>query len=120
MMKISKSEIQKVSDEPIGLFYQGMRAPATKEKYTRTLRRILCDFFEDVLEGTFEERASQLVQKAKSDPEWITSLLLTLSKRLKERTDLPRTDMIIFFVLIMISCIICNYWDFMYFKQIRN
>ncbi len=91
-MKISKSEIQKVSDEPIGLFYQGIRAVATKEKYTRTLQRILCNFFEDVLEGTFEERASQLVHKAKSDPEWITSLLLTLSKKLKERTDLPRTD----------------------------
>ena len=55
-MKISKSEIQKVSDEPIGLFYQGIRAPATKEKYTRTLRRILCDFFEDVLEGTYQIR----------------------------------------------------------------
>ena len=54
-MKISKSEIQKVTDEPIGLFYQGIRAEATKEKYTRTLQRILCDFFEDVLEGTFEE-----------------------------------------------------------------
>ncbi|MDC8452624.1 MAG: hypothetical protein LV477_06910 [Candidatus Nitrosotalea sp.] len=91
-MKISKSEIQKVTDEPIGLFYQGIRAEATKEKYTRTLQRILCDFFEDVLEGTFEERASQLVHKAKADPEWITSLLLTLSKKLKERTDLPRID----------------------------
>ncbi len=32
MMKISKSEIQKVTDEPIGLFYQGIRDEATKEK----------------------------------------------------------------------------------------
>lgn len=32
MMKISKNEIQKVSEEPIGLFYQGIRDPATKEK----------------------------------------------------------------------------------------
>lgn len=52
----------------------------------------MCDFFEDVLEGTFEEMASQLVHKAKSDPEWITSLLLTLSKKLKERTDLQRIN----------------------------
>ncbi len=91
-MKIRKEEIQKVANEPIGLFYQGIRADATKEKYTRTLRRILCDIFEDVLEGTFEERASQLVQKAKKDPEWIMSLLLTLSKKLKERTELATTD----------------------------
>ena len=91
-MKIRKEEIQKVADEPIGLFYQGIRAAATKEKYTRTLQRILCDIFEDVLEGTFEERASQMVNKAKKDPEWITSLLLTLSKKLKERTELAATN----------------------------
>src|SRR6267143_5802549 len=91
-MKIREEEIQKVADEPIGLFYQGIRAAATKEKYTRTLRRILCDIFEDILKGTFEERASGLVHRAKADPEWITSLLLTLSKRLKERTELPTTN----------------------------
>jgi hypothetical protein len=92
MMKISKSEIQKVAEEPIGLFYQGIRAAATKESYTRTLRRILCEIFEDVLEGTFEERATQMVCAAQKDPEWIMSLLLTLSKRLKERTELAATD----------------------------
>lgn len=91
-MKIRKEEIQKLADEPIGLFYQGMRAVATKEKYTRTLRRVLCDIFEDVFNGTFEERASEMVHRAKADPEWITSLLLTLSKRLKERTELATTE----------------------------
>lgn len=91
-MKIRNEDIQQVAEEPIGLFYQGMRAAATKEKYTRTLKAILCDTFEDVLEGTFEQRASQMVYRAKKDPEWITSLLLTLSKRLRERTELPRTD----------------------------
>ena len=91
-MKIRNEDIQHVAQEPIGLFYQGIRAAATKEKYTRTLKSILCDTFEDVLEGTFEQRASQMVYKAKKDPEWITSLLLTLSKRIRERTELPRTD----------------------------
>lgn len=91
-MKIRREEIQKVAEEPIGLFYQGIRASATKDKYTRTLRKVLCDIFENVLDGTFEQRASQLVQQAKTDPAWITSLLLTLSKRLKERTVLPTTE----------------------------
>jgi hypothetical protein len=91
-LKIRKEEIQKLADEPIGLFYQGIRAAATKEAYTRNLQRILCDIFEDVLEGTFEERASQMVNKAKKDPEWIMSLLLTLSKKLKERTEIPTID----------------------------
>jgi hypothetical protein len=91
-LKIRNEEIQKVIEEPIGLFYQGIRSSATKDKYTRTLRRVLCDFFEDVLEGTFEQRATQLVHKAKTDPQWVMSLLLTLSKRLKERTEVPTTN----------------------------
>lgn len=92
MMKIRNEEIKKVSEEPIGLFYQGIRAIATRDKYARTLRRILCDIFEDVFEGTFEQRAAQMVDRAKKDPEWITSLLLAFSKRLKERTELPKTN----------------------------
>ncbi len=91
-MKITKEEIQEVSEEPVGLFYQGIRSSVTKEKYTRTLRRILCDIFEDALEGTFEERASQLVLNAKKDPKWVMNLLIALSKKLRERTELSKTD----------------------------
>src|SRR5207249_9855280 len=92
MMKIRKEEIQKMVEEPIGLFYQGIRSSYTKLKYTLTLRKVLCDIFEDVLDGSFEERASQLVHKGKADPQWTTSLLLTLSKKLRERTELSVTE----------------------------
>jgi len=51
-LKISKEELQQQKEElPLELFYAGCRAPETKKKYTRTLRKILCDVLEDVLEG---------------------------------------------------------------------
>jgi len=69
---------------------QGIKAEATRKKYTRTLRRILCEIFEDVLDGDFEQRANQIVNEAKENPEWVKNLLLHLSKKLKQRTELRR------------------------------
>lgn len=91
-MKLRKEDIQSISEEPLQLFYQGIKSPATKEKYTRTLKRILCDVLEDILIGTFEERAAQFVNKSKSDPSWATGILLSMSKKLRERTELQKTD----------------------------
>ena len=91
-MKLRKEDIQSISEEPLNLFYQGIKSPSTKTKYTRTLKRILCDILEDILEGTFEERASQFVSKARSDPSWATGILLSMSRKLRERTELQKTD----------------------------
>jgi hypothetical protein len=57
-LKIRSEDLQRVTDNPIEVFYQGIKSKATKEKYTRTLRRILCDTLEDLLQGTFEQRAA--------------------------------------------------------------
>jgi signal transduction histidine kinase len=78
-LKIRSEDLQRITENPIELFYQGIKSKETKEKYTRTLRRILCDIFEDLLYGSFEERAAELVRKAKGDQNWIMSVLLTLS-----------------------------------------
>jgi len=91
-VKITFDDLRTLNEEPIELFYHGIKAEATKEKYTRTLRRTLCDILEDVLQGTFEERASEMVNKAKTDQDWIMSILLSISKKLKDRTKLPNDD----------------------------
>ena len=91
-MKVHVSDINNVEQNPLDLFYDGCRSPATKERYARYLRTVLCDIYETVLDGTFEERANQFVRKAKSDPDWTINLLLALSKKLKERTALPKQD----------------------------
>jgi integrase len=91
-LKISKDDLERLEENPIELFYQGIKSPETKDKYTRTLRRILCDILEDLLHGSLEDRAAQLVDMAKKDPHWITNVLLTLSRKLKERTELDKSD----------------------------
>ncbi|MDE1769239.1 MAG: integrase [Thaumarchaeota archaeon] len=91
-MKIELSDIESVEKNPLELFYEGLKSPATKDRYTRILNHTLCVVFEKVLTGTFEERASELVKNSKINPEWAMNLLLTYSKKLKERTNLPKTD----------------------------
>lgn len=91
-MKITREELQSIKEEPIELFYQGLKSEATRSKYTRTLRRMLCETLEDILEGNFEDRAQQLVSMAKANPEWAMTVLLTMSKKLKERTRLDPSD----------------------------
>ncbi|TBR12107.1 MAG: hypothetical protein EPO62_00665 [Candidatus Nitrosotenuis sp.] len=53
-MKVRKKDLQIIREDPIESFYQGIKSSATKDKYTRTLRRTLCDIFEDVLSKVFD------------------------------------------------------------------
>ena len=53
-MKITREEFQRIGKErPLELFRQVIKAKETREKYTRTLRHVLCKIFEDILEGDF-------------------------------------------------------------------
>ena len=92
-MKITKEEFQRIGEEsPLELFNHGIKAKETREKYTRTMKHVLCKIFEDLFEGDFEERVKQLVKIAKEDPDWTRDLLLNLSIKLKERTKLHKDD----------------------------
>lgn len=90
-MKLTKEEIVRIKDDsPLELFKQGIKSKETLDKYTRTLQQITCKILEDVLEGTFEERVQQMVNIGRKDPGWVRDLLLNLSKKLRERTELPK------------------------------
>jgi len=91
-LKLTREEIEVFSEDPIELFYSGIKSPITKAKYTEILRRVLCEILEDVLKGSFEQRAKQLVMDSKEKPEWATTILLAIAKKLKERTALVSTD----------------------------
>ena len=92
-MKITLAEFERTDGSPpLEMFIQGIKAEETREKYTRSLRRVLCNVFEELLEGTFEERAAQLVERGRENPEWLRDLLLILSKKLRDRTELARDD----------------------------
>lgn len=91
-MKLSREEIDIFSEDPIELFYSGIKSASTKTKYTKILKKTLCQTLEDLLEGTFEQRAKQLVVEAKKNPEWATKILIAYAYKLKQRTELKETD----------------------------
>ena len=89
-MKLSRDDIvRSESAPPLELFVQGIKAEETREKYTRTLRQVLCGMLEEVLVGDFELRVASLVRYGREEPEWTRDLLLSLSRMLRERTKLP-------------------------------
>ena len=60
---------------PIENYYAGIKAEATKERYTRILRSYLMDTLSDIVEGeTFEEKANNLVLKSKHTPDFAMNL----------------------------------------------
>jgi len=92
-MKLTKNEFQRtMAKSEYQLFLAGIRAIATKEKYVRTLRKVLCEFLEDFFKGDIEDRCAQLVKHGKENPEWTRDLLIQLSEKLKERTKLTKND----------------------------
>jgi len=116
-MEIRPDEITIEKQKPISLFHQGIKADATRLDYTNKLKKVLCEFLRLVLKGDprlvekqkqdstkrpgvhrtfydadFEARATELVKKAKADPDWSESILMKLSEKLRERSQLEKTD----------------------------
>ena len=118
-IKLSKEDIQRVSKDPYNLFLQGLRSPATRTKYSRVLKLFVCVTLEEQLLGDpelrskqlkerlkkgikkeiesfldadFEIRVKEFVEKTKQDPQWTMDILLTYSKKLKERTELSESN----------------------------
>lgn len=89
LLSLSKIQVQNYED-PLKIFYSGIKAQDTKDAYRKTL----CDFLFLVEEfsGTFEERVVQFVEYARKDPDRIKQLLKAYATHLKERTEKPRTD----------------------------
>lgn len=86
-MKLTVEDFERMGEaDPLALFDQGIRAEKTREKYTRMLRLVLCRMLENMLEGTFEERAGQLVRQGREDPLWVRDLMLSISRKMRERT----------------------------------
>lgn len=88
-MKLSVEEFERIEDsEPLALFNQGIKAEETREQYTCMLRLVLCELLEDILQGTFEQRAGQLVRQGREDPMWARDLMLSISRKMRKRTEL--------------------------------
>jgi len=91
-VKITATSINEAL-QPIELFYSGLRTDQTRRIYEYNLKKIVNEFFEDILtsEG-FENRVNELVNRAKNDQKWIMNLIITMVSELKKRLSLPNDD----------------------------
>ncbi len=89
-MKLTRDAFERIGiAPPLDMFNQGIRAEETREKYTRTLRYVMCVILEEMLEGSFVERVEQFVKLSREDPDWTIDILLNISGILCRRTKLP-------------------------------
>ena len=93
-MKITKEDLERIEQgSPIELFYQGIKAKATRDSYERTLKLVTLNILSGVLEGdTLEARVRYLVDETRKNPRWATNIFLLLSENLRKRTELDPKD----------------------------
>lgn len=90
-MKLRLEEFKRTEEKSaIQLFLDGIKAEETKNYYIRRLRYLLCGVFEEIFSGSFEERAKELVVRAREDPKFVVDLMLNLLELCKHRTSLPK------------------------------
>ena len=92
-MKLNPEDIKILDDkEPLDTFTQSTKSDRTRYVYGCKLRQILCEYMEDVLSGTFEERAGQLLNLGRNEPAWTRGLMTRLAGMLRDRTELEKDD----------------------------
>ena len=92
-MKITDDDIDSIDNAaPIELFYRGIRNEQTKLSYKIQLKYILCDVCENLLNGTFEERAAELVERIRKDPDWGYKLMLKMAMGWGKKAKLDPLD----------------------------
>lgn len=89
VLSITRIQVDTEQD-PLKLFFSGIKSKETKEAYIKTLREFL--FSIEELNGTFEERAVQFTEFAKKNPNETKQLLKNYATYLKERTQKPREN----------------------------
>jgi len=85
-LSLAKVHIQHRED-PLKLFYGGIKSKETKDAYRKTLHEFL--FSIEEFHGTFEDRSVQFVEFAKDEQEKLKQLLKDYAILLKQRTEKP-------------------------------
>lgn len=113
-MKITQADIKKVTDDPFLNFDSSLKTAATKKAYHNRLKKILCEFLQDILtgdpnlpktkshhkggierqfnDGDYELRVREFVSKTKNNKEWCQDVLITLVLELNKKTKLVKSD----------------------------
>ena len=92
-MKLNPDSIKEIDNTyPIELFRRGINDDETLSGYTAILRNALCTALEDVLHGTYEERAAEFVKIGKEDPITACNIILHLVAMWCEQARLEPSD----------------------------
>ena len=92
-MKLNPRSIKKIDNEhPIELFRRGINDDETLSGYTSILKNALCTALEDVLHGTYEERAAEFVKIGKENPSMALGIVLQLVAMWCEQARLEPSD----------------------------
>jgi|APSaa5957512535_1039671.scaffolds.fasta_scaffold00891_1 hypothetical protein len=86
ILSLSKLE-PSTCDDPLELFYSGIKSQETKTAYKKTLREFL-DSIED-FDGTFEDKSKMFIDFARKEPDKLKQLLKNYAIYQKQRSEKP-------------------------------
>ena len=92
-MKLDVDDMRSLKQAtPLELFHQGIKTKTTEVKYAWMLKRTMCEFFEDLLVGTYEERVNEFVERAQKDYKWALQMVLGMSAMMRKKSVLDQSN----------------------------
>ena len=89
MEKLNPDDIEEIDNaQPLERFRRGIKADETLKSYNSILKNVLCTALEDLLHGTYEERAAEFVKMGKENPSKTRNTIIQLVKMWKNQTKL--------------------------------
>ena len=92
-MKLNPDDIEEIDNaHPLERFRRGIKADETFRSYNSALKNVLCTALEDVLHGTYEERATEFVKIGKEDPTRARNIITQLVTAWSRQAELDPSD----------------------------
>ena len=88
-LKLDEKDLTEVIQDPLQVFRSTIKSEFTRKSYERYLKLFLCKILEDMLSGSYEQRAKQFLEIGKNDNEKLIKIMYAYVKRMKEQTELP-------------------------------
>ena len=93
METLNLSEIEEIDNvHPLELFRRGIKSDETFIGYTRALKCILCTALKNMLHGTYEERAAELVKIGKENPTRARNIITQIVTKWGKQAKLDPLD----------------------------
>lgn len=92
-IRLQPGDLKIKQENALEMFYAGIKSHETRKTMDRNLKKFLTEVCGDILKNpTYESKAQEFVELAKSDQEKVTSILLAYTRRLKEKCFLEKSD----------------------------